>query len=105
MLSREGGGWKRPPGWNDEAGRKAGRNPNPWYGCMTRDWLDRLMDESDDRSGSVEAWDRGVQALGEISGAAVEGCKSVWREVTKLWQEQARRDNHELSGPGPKIIN
>ena len=83
------GDWVKPLGWGEEGGRKAGVNPNPWYGCLPPAWLDH-WGGSCTAPDKARHWDAGRSALGKISAEAVLGCYRVWGEATKLWSESQR---------------
>jgi hypothetical protein len=83
------GEWLSPEGWDFEERRKAGLNPNPWYGCLPTEWLDTWVRQAG-VGDHQRHWDTGCAKFGKVSTAAVAGCHLVWREAMKMWGKAQR---------------
>ena len=93
-----GGAWRRPLGYDQPGGAKAGTVANAWYGCFPRSWLDGWGDDCGDGAALTTGWIRGRSILGKLSGVAVRACNMVWGVVTKLWVAEQRKERISSRG-------
>ena len=93
-----GGAWRRPLGYDQPGGAKAGTVANAWYGCFPRSWLDGWGDDCGDGAALTTGWIRGRSILGKLSGVAVRACNMVWGVVTKLWAAEQRKERISSRG-------
>ena len=89
-VDAQSGSWRRPEGWTSEAAERAGVCANPWYGCFSPTWLDQ-WGNAGTGGDLARNWEQGRTVPGKLSAAAVDGCRMVWREATRLWSEGQQR--------------